>query len=90
MRVPVQIHLLRQRIGERSQCRLRGRVRRVACEREESQEGSREDEMAGFRGARRVRFARFGGGLKPGIEDSVRHVGRGEVIGVHLALELRC
>lgn len=98
----VEVHLLREGVGEGSHSGLGGGVGREAREAVERNEGAREDEMAGrgrasghcssrlrFRGFRWAAMGVVCGGPQPCIEDGVRHVDGGEVVAVHHSLELR-
>lgn len=91
----VEVHLLRERVGEGAQGGLGRAVRRVAGEGEERCEGRGEDEVARRRGSARPRSGRggFPGGIaegwcEPASDDGVGDVEAGEVVGVHLLGEL--
>ena len=85
----IEIHLVGEGVSERAQRRFRGRIRRVAGEGEEGEEGGGEDEVSrGSSGLGRGQRRLFGGRLEPGIQGRVRHVCSGEVIAVHHVAEL--
>ena len=85
----VEIHFLRQSVGEGAEGGFGRGIGGVAGYGEEGEKRGGEDKVAGLLRAW-VRGIGLGGRFEPGVQDGVRHVGGGKVVGVHLVLEFRC
>lgn len=86
----VELHLLRQGVGEGAQGSLAGAIRRVSGDRVEGQEGREKDEMPRCRSLGRcvsILGRWLGRRLEPGPQGGVRRIDAREVIRIHLVLE---